>query len=105
MIGFASAGGPTIPCSSWIWHSMALPSSRLHAASHVHEIVNLEEMMSPPHANDTQSPRIDPDDPRYLAVIEKRFNKRFIARPDYVRLAHSTDQVISIVEDAVREGR
>jgi hypothetical protein len=49
--------------------------------------------------------RIGPDDPRYLAVIEKRFNKRFIAKPDYVRLASSTDDVVSAVEEAVSEGR
>jgi aclacinomycin oxidase len=49
--------------------------------------------------------RIGPDDPRYRAVIEKQFNKRFRASPDYVRLAGSTDQVVSAVEEAVREGR
>jgi hypothetical protein len=47
--------------------------------------------------------RIGPDDPRYLAVVDKRFNKRFSARPDYVRLVDSTDQVVSAVEEAVRE--
>src|SRR5437868_14668938 len=52
-----------------------------------------------------ESIRIGPDDPRYLAVVEKRFNKRFSAKPDYVRLVSSTDQVISAVEEAVREGR
>ena len=52
-----------------------------------------------------ESIRIGPDDPRYLAVVDKRFNKRFSARPDYVRLVSSTDQVVSAVEDAVREGR
>lgn len=52
-----------------------------------------------------QSIRIGPDDPLYLAVVGKRFNKRFIASPDYVRLVSSTDQVVSAVEDAVREGR
>ena len=46
-----------------------------------------------------------PDDPRYDAVVDKRFNKRFRARPDYVRLVSSTDQVVSAVEEAVREGR
>ena len=30
---------------------------------------------------------IGPDDPRYRAVVDKRFNKRFTANPDYVRLA------------------
>lgn len=52
-----------------------------------------------------ESSRIGPDDPRYLAVVEKRFNKRFSASPDYVRLVSSTDQVVSAVEEAVREGR
>src|SRR5436305_5231974 len=51
------------------------------------------------------SSRIGPDDPRYLAVVDKRFNKRFRARPDYVRLAGSTAQVAAAVEEAVREGR
>jgi FAD/FMN-containing dehydrogenase len=51
-----------------------------------------------------ESLRIGPGDPRYLAVIEKRFNKRFSAQPDYVRLVSSTDQVVSAVEEGVREG-
>jgi len=49
--------------------------------------------------------RIAPDDPRYLAVLEKRFNKRFSARPDYVWLVGSTDDVVSAVQQAVNEGR
>ncbi|HUQ15013.1 MAG TPA: FAD-binding oxidoreductase [Gemmatimonadales bacterium] len=49
--------------------------------------------------------RIGPGDPRYLAVVAKRFNKRFGASPDYVRLVSSTDEVVAAVEDAVREGR
>jgi aclacinomycin oxidase len=52
-----------------------------------------------------ESARIGPDDPRYLAVVEKRFNKRFRASPDYVRLVGSTEQAVSAVQDAVREGR
>ena len=52
-----------------------------------------------------ESIRIGPDDPRYLAVVEKRFNKRFSARPDYVRLVGATGEVVSAVEDVVREGR
>src|ERR1700730_18571307 len=51
------------------------------------------------------SGRIGPDDPRYLAVVDKRFNKRFSARPDYVRLVSSTDHVVSAVEEGVRGGR
>jgi aclacinomycin oxidase len=49
--------------------------------------------------------RIGPDDPRYLAVVDKRFNKRFRASPDYVRLVSSTAEVISAVEDSLSEGR
>src|SRR4051794_34946369 len=57
-------------------------------------------------ADDTiESIKIGPGDPRYLAVVEKRFNKRFSASPDYVRLASSTEQVVLAVEEAVREGR
>jgi hypothetical protein len=52
-----------------------------------------------------ESDRILPDDPAYRTVVEKRFNKRYRANPDYVRLAGSTQQVISAVQDAVREGR
>jgi FAD/FMN-containing dehydrogenase len=52
-----------------------------------------------------ESIRIGPDDPRYLAAVDKRFNRRFSARPDYVRLVSSTDQVVSAVEEGVREGR
>jgi hypothetical protein len=52
-----------------------------------------------------ESTRIGPDDPRYRDVIEKRFNKRFRANPDYVRLVSSTDQVVSAVGEAVKEGR
>jgi FAD/FMN-containing dehydrogenase len=52
-----------------------------------------------------ESPRIGAGDPRYHAVVDKRFNKRFTARPDYVRVVDSTAQVIAAVEEAVREGR
>jgi len=52
-----------------------------------------------------ESIRIGPDDPRYLAVVEKRFNKRFRAHPDYVRLVRSTGEVVAAVEEAVRDGR
>ena len=56
---------------------------------------------------DTQVEPINagPDDPRYGIVVDKRFNKRFRANPDYVRLVSSTDQVVSAVEEAVSEGR
>ncbi|HEY8851046.1 MAG TPA: FAD-binding protein, partial [Gemmatimonadaceae bacterium] len=52
-----------------------------------------------------ESARIGSDDPRYLAVVDKRFNKRFRGSPDYVRLVSSPEQVVSAVQDAVNEGR
>ena len=52
-----------------------------------------------------ESIKIGPDDPRYHAVVDKRFNKRFRANPDYVRLVGSTDEVVSAVDDAVQEER
>ncbi|MEP6916790.1 MAG: FAD-binding oxidoreductase [Acidobacteriota bacterium] len=58
----------------------------------------------PADATAIESLRIGPDDPRYLAVVSRRFNKRFSASPDYVRVVRSTDQVIAAVQDAVREG-
>ena len=49
--------------------------------------------------------RIGPDDPQYRAVVDKRFNKRFAARPDYVRVVNSTEEVVSAVQEAVNERR
>jgi aclacinomycin oxidase len=49
--------------------------------------------------------RIGPDDQRYTAVLDRQFNKRFRARPDYVRVVDSTAQVIAAVQDAVSERR
>jgi len=34
--------------------------------------------------------RVGPDDPSYRATLDKRFNKRYSARPDHVLLAGST---------------
>jgi len=56
-------------------------------------------------ATHVEAPRIRADDPRYRAVVDKGFNKRFTARPDYVRLAHSADEIVSAVQDAVSERR
>jgi aclacinomycin oxidase len=49
--------------------------------------------------------KIGPDDPRYHAIVARRFNKRFIAQPDYVRIVTSTHEVVSAVNEAVREHR
>ena len=60
----------------------------------------------PPHDDAAPaSAKILPADPRYRAVVEKRFNKRFTANPDYVRLATSTAEVVAAVQQAVSEDR
>jgi FAD/FMN-containing dehydrogenase len=67
-----------------------------------------EEAISIRRATDhapAESIRIGPGDPRYRAVVDKRFNKRFSPSPDYVRLVGSTDQVVAAVQEAVSEGR
>ena len=38
-------------------------------------------------------------------MVDKQFNKRFSANPDYVQVVSSTGEVVSAVEDAVRDGR
>ena len=52
-----------------------------------------------------ESVRVEADDPQYLSVLDKRFNKRFSARPDYVCVAHSSDEVVDAVQTAVSDGR
>jgi aclacinomycin oxidase len=44
---------------------------------------------------------IGPGRPSYIAVINKQFNKRFSARPDYVQRADSTEAIIAAVQEAV----
>ena len=45
-----------------------------------------------------------PDDPRYADLV-RRGNRRFVGRPDEVRVVGSTEQVVAAVQDAVRTGR
>jgi len=63
----------------------------------------MRDVKEPKDDASARSNRIGPDDRRYRAVVDKRFNKRFSASPDYVRLAHSVDDVVSAVQDAVSE--
>ncbi|MEJ3746436.1 FAD-binding protein [Actinomycetes bacterium KLBMP 9797] len=47
---------------------------------------------------------VTPDDVRYDSLLRGN-NHRFVARPDYVRLLQSTDQVERAVAEAVRAGK
>ena len=55
------------------------------------------------HESHADLPRIKAGDDRYRATIDKQFNKRFRANPEYVRLVRSTDEVVAAVNDAVAE--
>ncbi|MEW2292746.1 FAD-binding protein [Streptomyces sp. NPDC006743] len=43
-------------------------------------------------------------DPRYLDLTQRGYNARFAARPDAIRLVHSTEQVVAAVQEAVTTG-
>ncbi|WP_369223322.1 FAD-binding oxidoreductase [Streptomyces sp. R39] len=48
---------------------------------------------------------VDAADARYLDLTSRGYNARFTAAPDSVRLVHSTDQVVAVVQEAVRGGK
>ncbi|MBB4890539.1 aclacinomycin oxidase [Streptomyces netropsis] len=48
---------------------------------------------------------VGPGDPRYRSLTRRGCNARFVGRPDYVRVVGSTEQAVSAVQQAVREGR
>ncbi|HKN67730.1 MAG TPA: FAD-binding protein, partial [Gemmatimonadaceae bacterium] len=58
-----------------------------------------------PHTSVAEVSRIGPSDERYQAVLDKAFNKRFRARPDYVYRVISAEQVMAAVGSTVHEGR
>ena len=58
------------------------------------------EVAAPPEVE-----AIGPEDPRYAAVVDRRFNKRFRGSPDYVVRPTTTAQVAAAVQQAVRERR
>ncbi|WDZ83487.1 FAD-dependent oxidoreductase [Micromonospora cathayae] len=49
-------------------------------------------------------PAVTPDDPRYESLL-RGTNHRFVPRPDEVRVATTTEQVVAVVADAVATGR
>jgi len=46
------------------------------------------------------SDRVTPQDPRYGELLQRNFNRRFVGRPEYVRLVGSAEQVVRAVQDA-----
>lgn len=48
---------------------------------------------------------VGPDDLRYQDLVNRGFNARFAARPEWIRLVHTTGQVVRVVDEAVRAGK
>jgi FAD binding domain/Berberine and berberine like len=48
---------------------------------------------------------VTPGNPQYHAVLDKQFNKRFRATPDYVCLVSSTDAIVAALNEALQDGR
>lgn len=51
-----------------------------------------------------KSSKNGPESPRYRAAVDRQFNKRYRASPEYVQVVDSTAQVLAAVDDAVRSG-
>lgn len=49
------------------------------------------------------SDKIRANDIRYPDLVQRGYNKRFVGKPDYLRLVDSTDQVVDAVQEAVRD--
>ncbi|MEV4754153.1 FAD-binding protein [Micromonospora sp. NPDC049559] len=48
---------------------------------------------------------VGPQDPRYQELTTRSFNGRFVGRPESVRVVGSTEQVVRVVDEAVRAGK
>ncbi|HEY0475530.1 MAG TPA: BBE domain-containing protein [Kribbella sp.] len=48
------------------------------------------------------SPKIRPGDARYQDLVQRGTNRRFVAKPDYARVIHSTEDAVQAVQEAVR---
>jgi hypothetical protein len=51
------------------------------------------------------SDRIGPNDARYQDLVQRGQNRRFIAKPQYVRVIRSTEDAVAAVQEAVRSNK
>jgi len=63
-----------------------------------------ERSQTPSPADRVDDGRVRPDDGRYADLVGRGFNKRFVPRPEYVRVVGSSAQAARALEEAVREG-
>ncbi|MFI6522797.1 FAD-binding protein [Spirillospora sp. NPDC050679] len=68
--------------------------------------VPLVQAAAPPGEASGQGPvTVRPGDPRYPSMARRGYNRRFEGRPEQIYVAHSVDDVVRAVDDAVRTGR
>ncbi|BFU42718.1 FAD-binding oxidoreductase [Krasilnikovia sp. MM14-A1004] len=48
---------------------------------------------------------VGPADSRYVDLVSRGYNKRFVASPDSVRVVHSADQIAAVLQEAVQAGK
>src|SRR4051812_9485717 len=63
-------------------------------------VANADPRVLPPDAAS-----VGPDDPRYQDLVSRGYNARFAAKPESVRLVHTTGQVVAVVNEALRAGK
>jgi hypothetical protein len=56
-------------------------------------------------ASTNTSTKIGPGDARYQDLVQRGQNRRFVGRPDYVRMIRSAEDAVAAVQDAVRSGK
>ncbi|MER8073715.1 BBE domain-containing protein [Streptomyces sp. NPDC094034] len=71
------------------------------AAAAVPEVANAATTSGTPSAGE----RVGPQDARFQDLVQRGQNKRFTARPDYVRVIRTTDDALQAVQDAVTSGK
>ena len=49
--------------------------------------------------------KIGPGDPRYQDLVTRGQNRRFVGRPDYIRVIRSPQDAVAAVQEAVRSGK
>ena len=49
--------------------------------------------------------KVRPSDPRYQDLVLRGQNRRFVGRPDYVRVIRSAEDAVQAVQEAVRAGK
>src|SRR5687768_9562739 len=66
--------------------------------------MNAQRPLNALHAARAGRNTVEADDPRYRQLLQRNFNKRFVGKPDSIRLVDSCEQVMQAVQEAVQRG-